>query len=164
MRVAWSCLLALAALPALAEGYTGHVTHVSDGDTVWVRPVTGGAAQPVRIEGVDAPELCQPGGTEARDALAAQVLHRPVRVIASGRDDYGRRIARLESAGSDVGGWLVRHGHAWSYRFRRDPGPYAREQRLARQARAGLWGAPQPMEPRLFRQFNGPCGNGGPPR
>lgn len=162
MRTACSWLLALACGPAWAASYAGHVTHVSDGDTLWVRPAQGGAALAVRIEGIDAPELCQPGGPEARAALASQVLHRPVRVIGSGHDDYGRSIARVEAAGGDVGGWLVRHGHAWSYRFRRDPGPYAREQRQARQARRGLWDAPQPMEPRLFRQFNGPCA--GPPR
>jgi micrococcal nuclease len=148
------CWLSLAAQAAVIEG---HVTHVSDGDTVWVRTPQGGPPRAVRIEGIDAPEICQPGGEAARDALARRVLHRFVRVRTQRDDDWGRALGRLEHEDEDVAGWLVRGGHAWSYRYRRDPGPYAREQRLARQARRGLWAGAQPMEPRTFRQFNGPC-------
>lgn len=153
--LAWSCALLGT---AQAAGFAGHVTHVSDGDTVWVRPETGGAPRAVRLEGIDAPEICQPGGEAAREALARRVLHRFVRVQSDRDDDWGRALGRVEHDAQDLGAWLVREGHAWSYRYRRDAGPYAKEQRLARQARHGLWAEPQPMEPRTFRQFHGPCG------
>lgn len=140
-----------------AASFEGHVTHVSDGDTLWVRPRQGGAPRAVRLEGIDAPEICQPGGAAARDALARRVLRQFVQVRSGRDDDWGRVLGRVEHQAQDVGGWLVREGHAWSYRYRGDAGPYAREQRLARQARQGLWHEPGPMEPRTFRQFHGPC-------
>jgi micrococcal nuclease len=140
-----------------AAGFEGHVTHVSDGDTLWVRPQQGGAPRPVRLQGIDAPEICQSGGEAARDALARRLLRRFVQVSSERDDDWGRVLGRVEHQGEDVGGWLVRQGHAWSYRYRGDAGPYAREQRMARQARRGLWHEPGPMEPRTFRQFHGRC-------
>ncbi|MBI5275068.1 MAG: thermonuclease family protein [Burkholderiales bacterium] len=158
-RLLLACLavLAITATAADDERFEGHVTHVSDGDTIWVRPERGGAPLAVRLEGIDAPELCQPHGLQARDALARRVLRQPVSVQATGRDDYGRLLARVHAGGSDVGARLVRQGHAWSYRFRRDRGPYAKEERAARQARRGLWADPSPMEPRAFRRQHGPC-------
>ena len=37
---------------------------------------------------------------------------------------------------------------AWSYRFRNDPGPYARQETRARSARVGLWGTGDAEIPR----------------
>lgn len=146
-------------LPGLAadtRSYAGTVTHVSDGDSLWVRPAAGGPAQELRIDGIDAPELCQPGGPQARDALA-RLLHQRVHVRVRAHDDYGRGLARIEWRGQDVGASLVRSGQAWSYRFRGNGGPYAQDEHLARQGRRGLWGQAAPMEPRVFRQFHGRC-------
>ena len=42
------------------HAWPGVVTHVSDGDTVWVQPLQGGEAYKVRLLGIDAPEICQP--------------------------------------------------------------------------------------------------------
>ena len=151
-------LLLAAASAVHAASFEAQVQHVSDGDTLWLRPQPGGAPGAVRIEGIDAPEICQPGGPQARDALARLVLQRRVRIVTSGHDDFGRTLARVETERGDVGRWLVRAGHAWSYRQRRDAGPYAREERQARQAKAGLWSEARPMEPRQFRRLHGACG------
>lgn len=159
MRSLLVVALLACSLPALAAGtrsYEGTVSHISDGDSLWVRPQHGGPAQELRIEGIDAPELCQPEGPQAREALA-RLLHQRVRVRTRARDDYGRALARIEWQGRDVGAWMVSGGHAWSYRFRGNAGPYAEEERLARQGRRGLWRQAAPMEPRVFRQFHGPC-------
>jgi len=139
------------------RSYAAVVTHVSDGDTVWVRPARGGARLPVRLLDIDAPEICQRSGQESREALARQVLRRTVTVEERGRDDYGRVLARLHLGGRDVGEQLVAEGHAWSYRFRNQPGPYHAQEAQARQARRGLWAAPHPLEPRAFRRLHGPC-------
>lgn len=147
---------ALLAQPA-SRSYSAVVTHVSDGDTVWVRPVRGGARVPVRLLDIDAPEICQRSGPQARDALARQVLRRTVTVEERGRDDYGRVLARLHRSGQDVGQRMVAEGHAWSYRFRNQPGPYHEQETRARQARKGLWAAAHPLEPRAFRRLHGPC-------
>lgn len=137
--------------------YNAVVTHVSDGDTVWVRPARGGARVPVRLLDIDAPEICQRSGQQSREALARQVLRRTVTVEERGRDDFGRVLARLHRSGQDVGERLVAEGHAWSYRFRNQPGPYHAHETQARQARRGLWAAAHPLEPRAFRRLHGPC-------
>lgn len=56
-------------LSVAAWAWSGVVTHVSDGDTVWVEPTQGGEAQKIRLLGIDAPEICQAWGPQARDAL-----------------------------------------------------------------------------------------------
>lgn len=155
-------LLAALLLPAALSAqpprsYLATVTHVTDGDTVWVRPARGGRPVQVRLLDVDAPELCQPFGAQARHALERRLLHQPVTVQPRGRDDYRRVLARLQWEGQDVGGWLVASGLAWSPRYRQRPGRYDPLQSQARQARLGLWAQPQPMAPRTFRQWHGPC-------
>lgn len=134
------------------------VTQVSDGDTLWVRREDTGQRRKLRLVGIDAPELCQPHGPEARDALAARVLGRRVVIESRHDDDWGRALAQVRTAqGDDLARWLVAQGHAWSPGFRWHPGRYAQEERQARSARAGLWAAPDPMLPRTFRQWHGPC-------
>ena len=150
-------LALLAPWLAHAAQYPAVVSHVTDGDTVWVRPVSGGPAQHIRIDGIDAPELCQPFGPQSRDALASYVLHKRVVVHTRGSDDYRRTVARLRIGRKDVGTWMVSHGYAWSYRFRSDPGPYARVEAHARGAKRGLWGGDNPEMPRDFRVHHGSC-------
>lgn len=142
---------------ATAASYQGIVSHVTDGDTVWVRPSDGGAPQAVRIEGIDAPESCQAFGRESKEALAQHVLRRRVTVTKQAEDDYHRTVARLHLGRGDVGKWMVVHGYAWSYRFRGNPGPYRREEARARKQRLGLWQAGTPELPRDFRVRHGSC-------
>lgn len=163
--VAW---LAAPAQAAQAAGrvFGGVVSHVSDGDTLWVRPDAGGPPRKIRLHGIDAPELCQAGGPAAREALRLLALDQPVRVSVLRRDSYQRALARVTRRGEDLAGLLVRQGQAWSYRFRDQAGPYAREERAARQAGRGLFAAARPQapggpeHPRDFRRRHGPCESG----
>jgi endonuclease YncB( thermonuclease family) len=153
-------LLALACCAPLAcsgASFDAVVSHVTDGDTLWVRPVAGGPPQQLRIEGIDAPEICQAFGSKSREALAARVLRKRVTVHAKGADDYLRLVARVRFGREDVGRWLVANGYAWSYRFRGDRGPYARQEALARDRRLGLWAQSETEPPRSFRVRHGSC-------
>jgi endonuclease YncB( thermonuclease family) len=133
------------------------VTYVVDGDTVHVRPVDGGKVHKIRIIGMDAPEICQTGGVAARQALQERVFQRSVTVSAQGVDDYGRDLATIYLSQEDVGQWMVQRGHAWSYRFKRDPGPYVQEEENAKLLGRGLF-AEMPAEyPRDFRRRYGRC-------
>lgn len=140
---------------AAARSLDGVVKHVTDGDTLWVQPAAGPALQ-IRIVGIDAPEICQAFGAQARDALAARVLHRHVVVVTRARDAYHRTIGHVSLQGQDLGAWLVSSGYAWSPGYRHRAGPYAAEENQARQAHRGLWAA-EAMEPRLFRKRHGTC-------
>jgi endonuclease YncB( thermonuclease family) len=142
---------------AAPQVYEARVTRVSDGDTVWVQPLAGGRYRKLRLDGLDAPEICQHGGTESRDALAQRVLRQRVTVTERRLDDYGRGLATLEHGGADVGGWMVAQGQAWSYRWRRSLGPYQAQESLARAQRRGLFALADAEIPRAFRRRHGPC-------
>ncbi len=150
-------LALLMCMGAVARDFDGVVTHVTDGDSLWIRTASGAAPHQVRIDGIDAPEICQAGGVQAREALAARVLHRRVKVQTRRRDDYRRELARVTIEGDDIGGWMVTRGHAWSYRYRRDPGPYASQEAQAIQSRRGLWAQARAESPREFRKRHGQC-------
>jgi micrococcal nuclease len=154
--VAAGLLLSLC-LAGHARGFEGIVTSVVDGDSVWVRPVSGGPPRQVRLRGIDAPEICQAYGAASREALVSRVLHRRVQVNSRARDGYQRVLGHLSLDGQDVGAWMVGKGHAWSYRFDRGAGPYPAEESRARKARLGLWAHGRPMEPREFRKRHGSC-------
>ena len=142
---------------AAMEVFAGTTTAVSDGDTLWVRPDAGGPPRKLRIDGIDAPEMCQTGGQTSRDALSRSALNRRAQVTVRRYDDYGRGLARIVADQRDLGAHMVQTGHAWSYRWRNNPGPYAAEERLARQSRLGIFVSIQLESPRDFRKRHGPC-------
>lgn len=155
---AWLATLLLALAPALqAATFRGTVTHVTDGDTLWVRPASGAAPVEIRLLDLDAPEGCQSYGPASKTALRARLLREAVRVHTRGLDDYRRQLARVEHRRQDVGAWMVLQGHAWSSTFRGKPGPYARLEAQARQERKGLWSVPGALDPRTFRKRFGHC-------
>ncbi len=134
------------------------VLHISDGDTLWVKPMADkGRRTKVRIQGIDAPELCQAGGPAAKAALQRWAQAAPLSMTVTGRDQHGRVLANLHSGPTDVGEALVREGQAWSYRFQTDPGPYAAQERQARQEKRGVHADPGAQHPRDFRRRHGPC-------
>jgi micrococcal nuclease len=144
--------------------FTGVVTHVTDGDTVWVALPAGSTPVKLRIEGIDAPEICQAGGAEAKAALAERALKRAVTVRVRAIDTYGRRVGKIFDDTEDIGARQVKNGHAWSLRYRRDKGPYIREERVARSLSRGLHQGGTAIEPRLFRQQHGSCKTESPAR
>ncbi len=156
----WCCALVVA-LPGMvqaSEVWMAWVSWVMDGDTVLL--VREGQQEPVklRIDGIDAPETCQSGGIEARDAMIRLALRKPVQVADHGQDSYGRHVGRLSIDGVDLGAEMVRSGMAWAYRFRTGKGPYANLQRQAQQQKMGLFAAPEAaMTPPVFRKFHGNC-------
>lgn len=151
------CLLGTAQADEGAQVYAARVTRVFDGDTVWVKPLAGGAYRKLRLSDIDAPEICQTDGVAARDALAARVSKQVVLVRTEHRDTYGRELAQISHQGDDINAWLVSQGWAWAYVWRTSEGPYAAQEAAARGARRGLFAAPAPQTPRDFRQAHGAC-------
>ena len=148
--------LATDAPAAALQEQAGVVTRVVDGDTLWVK--TRANAQPlkVRIQGIDAPEICQLGGVPARDALRRMTLGQSVTVTSKAHDDYGRTIGIVHLQGHDIGRWMVAQGHAWAYTYRHKKGPYAEEFQQAQSARRGIF-ISDSENPRLFRKRHGSC-------
>jgi micrococcal nuclease len=155
----WIAVLACAllAFAGHARVLVAQVVYVTDGDTVWLRTAPGEAAWPVRLQGIDAPEICQPHGPQAQAELARRIAQRRVKVYTQGKDGFDRTLARIELRGEDLGAWMVVQGHAWSQRWRGRPGAYGELELQARLERRGLWRQPDPTMPREFRQRHGAC-------
>ena len=152
-------LLAGASVQATAvtqQTHLGLVTRVTDGDTLWVQTSAVRRPLKVRIQGIDAPEICQSGGVKARDALKRQTLGKSVTVNSSAHDDYGRTVGTVYVQGADIGRWMVVQGHAWVYTSRSKKSPYDNEFAQAQRARQGVFSA-FAEEPRLFRKRHGLC-------
>ena len=152
----WLLLAALAshAAPQLLEG---KVTRVTDGDSLWVEPAAPGAPVELRLEGIDAPEICQAWGPEARSALSERVLGKDVSVKTVGRDTHGRTLGTLYLGTQNINQLLVQEGHAWSARYKYDRGPYVADERMAKALGRGFNAGGGAILPRDFRQQHGPC-------
>ena len=154
-------LLGMSSSACVANEFTlAVVTHVSDGDTLWVRRVGDNTRhRPIklRLQGIDAPERCQAWGPQAQQALSNKLLNKEVRLQTRGHDDYDRVLGNVWLGEEDVSAWMVETGHAWSYRYRRSLGPYSAQEDKAKQNKRGLFADPQAEEPRAFRKNNGPC-------
>jgi endonuclease YncB( thermonuclease family) len=67
--------------PAAAiNQWSGVVTHITDGDTLWIQP--NGAAsiiapRKIRVDGIDAPESCQLYGAQSTAALKIMAVMSP---------------------------------------------------------------------------------------
>jgi len=121
-------LLILALLRG-GRSHDGHGPFVIDGDTIVSDRVR------IRISGIDAPEMSQSGGAEARSHLIRLIAGGSVRIEPLGADRYGRTVARVHARCGDLGRLMVRDGYARSAYGNQ----YAGEEREARQTRAGLW-------------------------
>lgn len=113
---------------------------VIDADTIEVH------GERIRLEGIDAPESAQRCmrnhkpwrcGQAAALALDEWLASRPVACKITGKDRYGRHLARCSVNGLDMQAWLVSHGYALAYR--RYSTDYVTDENRAREARAGVW-------------------------
>ena len=153
------CLATAALAAPPAEGLlVGRVTRVADGDTL--RLQQGPHSVAVRLAAIDAPEMTQAHGTEAREALHACAFGRLVTVHVRATDRHGRAVGTVESAGRDCGLAQLQAGLAWHARAyaheqtHSERERYSAAERAARQRRQGLWAEATPQTPWEFRRLN----------
>ena len=143
-----------------SNSWQGIVTHVTDGDTFRVRPVGSNRNSDslrVRIDGIDAPESCQAYGAQSAATLKKLIVSKQVTVHSKRFDDYGRDVAKITLSNMDVGGWMVKNGHAWSYHYKYSAGPYRLEEDAAKRAHLGLFADDSAVQPKIFRRDHGSC-------
>ena len=97
-------VLFLDVIPAYAVDHSGIVTHVRDGDTILVD------RQPVRLNGVHAPERRENGGEEATRFMKKLVLGKMVTCKLDGQKSYDRVIGTCFLDGADIGAKLIAAG------------------------------------------------------
>lgn len=148
----------LAALTGSANTLAGRVVGVHDGDTLTVLDATNGQHK-VRLAGIDAPELGQPFGENAKKALSEKVFNQAVSVKWSTRDFYGRLIGNVRLGSRWINLEMVAEGWAWAFdKYSPKHGSEAQilttVQEGAREARAGVWSTTAPVPPWEWRKKN----------
>jgi endonuclease YncB( thermonuclease family) len=133
------------------ETFEAQILVVYDGDTLGIRP-DGREATRVRLQGIDCPEQDQDFGPAAKQFTEDQVGGRRVTVLPLGDDSHGRLLARVYVDGEDLSRALVRAGLAWHFSKYSHDQHLAAEERLAREARRGLWIQGDAIAPWEFRR------------
>jgi endonuclease YncB( thermonuclease family) len=168
-------LLAGLAAPSLAAANEVRVVEVTEGDVLVIEDEAG-SRYPVRLAGIDAPELDQPFGEEARSRLQEWALGRPARLEWDKVDRHGRAVGKLwvtspdmpcrEEADCpknlDLGHALIASGLAWHFKRyqseqpEQDRASYAFDEDEARARRTGLWSDPAAVAPWAWREGTRP--------
>src|SRR5690606_25887832 len=117
MHVILAALLWAATLPALAETELRCVVRsVHDGDSMRVQCPGERRTIAVRMHQIDAPELEQPYGKDARNHLRRLCrVGSTATIYTQGRDQYGRLLGDVYCAGKSVNEEMVSSGSAWIY-------------------------------------------------
>lgn len=147
-----------AAGPAKAppKAVQGIVTHVTDGDTLWLKPADGKPIE-VRLRDIDAPEICQPWGEDSRKALSELALNKVASLQTYARDSYGRAVGVVMVEDTNLSRAMVENGHAWSVRSKWDQGPLVKQEKMAHALRRGLHSQGGAIQPWEWRRSRGPC-------
>jgi micrococcal nuclease len=131
---------------------TGKAISIMDGDTFKLL-TTDNQQVKIRLNGIDAPEKGQDYSKNSKDFLAKRLQAAPIRVVAKGKDKYGRIIGDVYTGnGQLVNLELVKAGLAWHFlKYSHDPQLAAAELE-ARQHKTGLWQQPEPIAPWDYRK------------
>ncbi|MGC2423952.1 MAG: thermonuclease family protein [Nitrospirota bacterium] len=154
--------LVFIAIPALAlADFSARVVKVKDGDTVVVLydnhiPVN------LRLQKIDAPELGQRFGKEAKKYASDLLYNQTVTVREGGVDKYYRLLGELTLPdGRDFSEEMLRAGYAWHYKQYDQSQKLADLENEAHDAQRGLWVDLDPTPPWEFRRTensdNGPA-------
>ena len=138
------------------EPFTAQVISVADGDTITVQTADYEKIK-IRLYGIDAPEMDQPGGKESRQYLYDRLYGKDVLIKAMDIDRYSRLVAIVYLPGAmAVNVDCLTSGHAWVYtkyckvKMFCDLLPDLEAE--ARDRKDGLWAYPDPVPPWEWRK------------
>lgn len=132
--------------------YKATVIHVSDGDTLSVKPFNDRKTRKLRLQGIDAPELGQPFAREATERLRTLTYLKALTIEEIEQDRYGRQVAYVYLPdGTMVQEQLLYDGLAWMYRRYSSSIRFFAAERSARNSGIGLWQQQNPLAPWDFR-------------
>ncbi len=95
-----------------ADGITGRVTRVVDGDTFWL----SSQDERIRVWGLDAPEVDMPGGSQATAALSQLIGGQELTCRQRDIDRFGRIVGQCFTAdGHDITAAMIASGTAQEY-------------------------------------------------
>lgn len=116
----------------------GWVVGISDGDTLTL--LTQNRQQvKIRLHGIDAPELGQAWGQQAKRALSSLTFRQAVNVQETDQDQYGRIVGIVYRGQLPINETLIASGHAWVYRKYNKNKRWNALETEAQKKRLGLW-------------------------
>ncbi|GAB2691749.1 thermonuclease family protein [Mucilaginibacter koreensis] len=128
------------------------VIKVKDGDTIEILS-SGNQPITVRLAEIDCPEKTQAFGQKAKQFTSDLCFGKMVKISNGEKDRYGRTVATVElEDGTNVNYELVKNGYAWQYTAYSKSAVLAEMQQEAQNQHLGLWSAPRPTPPWLYRK------------
>jgi len=130
---------------------------VLDGDSLRVANASGEEFD-LRLASLDAPELNQPFGVDAKQHLQQLLRNQEIIAWNIGTDRYQRQLVFLFIEQTDgqlfeINPQMIRDGYAWHYKQHSTNPLLDNFEHEARSARIGLWGdTSQPIAPWNFRK------------
>jgi micrococcal nuclease len=145
------CGLVLGAALANPTEINGKVISVVDGNTVEFQTANNEIFKFV-LSGIDAPELSQEFGEEAKKFLEKLVVGEEAVIIIEGKDRLGNRVGTLKyGKDKDPRPELLERGLAWT--SEKNPKPeFENLKEAAKSHEKGLWDQPNPTPPWTFRR------------
>ncbi len=156
IRVSLACLV-LVFVQSLAFADSGKVVAVHEGDRLTI--LHNGKKLNVQLYGIDAPELKQAYGNEARTFLDAFTKEETVEVEPIGAVKKGSLTGMAFLGSDNINELLLLKGQAWVDRSQCTADICAKWIKMEEAAKAtqkGLWSDPQAMPPWEFRAQNAP--------
>lgn len=124
------------------------VVSVHDGDTLKLDD-----GRTIRLSGIDAPEITQPYGIEARDLLRKLTRKKSIRIETHGTDRYGRMIGEIFVGKKSINRSMVSHGAAWWFRkYAPEDETFRLSEQVTRKHKNGLWRSRNVVAPWNWRK------------
>lgn len=136
---------------ASPDGISGKVVSVIDGNTIEFQTSDNETFKFV-LSGIDAPELNQEYGDEAKKLLEKLLAGEEAIIYMEGKDRLGNRVGSLiYKKGKDPRVDLLEKGLAWT--AEKNPKPdFELLKEAAKSHEKGLWEQPNPTPPWIFRR------------
>ena len=149
-------IITLFPIDTFSAEYKAIVLKVIDGDTIYIKSDSG--RKKVRLRHIDAPEIRQPYGEEARMFLDNELNDKRIIVNSDYKDRYGRDIGDIfiynENESIYINAKLIKSGNAWVYKTYRKNMYLMNLENFAKDNKLGLWRDKSPIKPWEFRKKN----------
>jgi len=136
-------------IPGSAAVFSGKVVEVLEADTLEL--LVSGVFVKIRLANIDAPEVTQPFGWQAKRFTSNQVSGKVVTIRVTDHDRYGRMRGNvLLTNGRSLNRELLRAGLAWwIFSYSSDAALEGLEKK-AKLKKRGLWEDEHPLAPWIF--------------
>jgi endonuclease YncB( thermonuclease family) len=128
------------------------IIRLKDADTYVV--LYNGKSITIRIENIDAPELEQYYGLQAKDSVSNLIYGKTVSIKIDGTDIYGRSLASITYNGHRLDSILVCKGWAWFYPKYSHDYQLSIYEDAAKAKSLGLWSCATSIPPWEWRRLN----------